>query len=70
VFYPNGQIARTRSFLFGIFRTYPKVVGGSEIVVPKRLERRKLTAAETIGITSAFLSLVSLLIVTISTLNR
>lgn len=70
VLYQNGQIAKTHNFLFGLFRSYPEVTTGSEIVVPKKLARRKLTAAETIGLSSAFLSLVSLLIVTISTLNR
>jgi protein involved in polysaccharide export with SLBB domain len=70
ILYPNGQIAKTHNGIFGLFRSYPEVTTGSEIVVPKKLIRKKLSAAETIGITSAFLSLVSLVIVTISTLNR
>jgi protein involved in polysaccharide export with SLBB domain len=70
VLYPNGKIAKTKNGLFGIFRSYPLVTSGSEIVVPRKMERRKLTAAEIVGVSSAFLSVISLLIVTITTINR
>ena len=34
VIYPNGQIRATKKFLF--FNNYPKVLAGSEIIVPKK----------------------------------
>ena len=45
VIYPNGQIRATKKFLF--FNFYPKVVAGSEIIVP-----RELTKKSTIGVAS------------------
>jgi protein involved in polysaccharide export with SLBB domain len=67
--YPNGHIGRTHNFL-GVFRFYPKVVTGSEIIVPRKLEGNGMSTAETISLTTAVVSLVSLIIVTISTLKR
>jgi protein involved in polysaccharide export with SLBB domain len=62
VLYPNGSADATRSFLF--FRSYPDVTPGSEVVVPKKPERNKMSAAAWVGIGSALAS-VSLTIVTI-----
>lgn len=51
VVYANGAVSRTRNFL-GI-RSYPKIEPGAEIFVPKKPERRKITAGEILGITTA-----------------
>ncbi|GAA3779448.1 SLBB domain-containing protein [Flavobacterium ginsengiterrae] len=61
IIYPNGKAAVTGSFLF--FRSYPKVTPDSQIVVPERPERKKMTAGEWVGIGSVISSL-ALLIVT------
>ncbi len=61
IIYPNGKAAVTSSFLF--FRSYPKVTPDSQIVVPERPERKKMTAGEWVGIGSVISSL-ALLIVT------
>lgn len=61
IIYPNGKAAVTESFLF--FRSYPKVTPDSQIVVPERPERKKMTAGEWVGIGSVISSL-ALLIVT------
>lgn len=50
VIYPNGGAKVVRNFLF--FKTYPKIQPGSEIIVPRRPDRRKLSPQEIIGITS------------------
>jgi len=63
VIYPNGAAASTKSFLF--FRNYPKVMPGSEIVVPKKPERQPIPATAWIAMASALASL-SLTIVTIA----
>ncbi|WP_294958152.1 SLBB domain-containing protein [uncultured Flavobacterium sp.] len=61
IIYPNGKAAVTTSFLF--FRSYPKVEPDSQIVVPEKPERKKMTAGEWVGIGSVISSL-ALLIVT------
>jgi protein involved in polysaccharide export with SLBB domain len=65
VIYPNGSVASTRSFL-GI-KTFPRIEPGSEVIVPKKAEKRKLNPQEAIGIGSGLASL-SLIIITL--LNR
>lgn len=54
----NGSAQRTKNFLW--FNFYPKVEPGAEIIVPRKAERRKLSPAEIVSITSgvATLSLV------------
>jgi protein involved in polysaccharide export with SLBB domain len=61
IIYPNGKAAVTGSFLF--FRSYPKVEPDSQIVVPEKPERTKMSAGEWAGLGTAFASL-ALLIVT------
>ena len=59
VVYPNGLKKQTRSFLF--FKNYPKIIPGSEIIVPERNKKEKRSAAELIGITSSITSLVAII---------
>ncbi|OXB05308.1 sugar transporter [Flavobacterium plurextorum] len=61
IIYPNGKAAVTSSFLF--FRSYPKVEPDSQIIVPERPEKKKMSAGEWAGLGTAFASL-ALLIVT------
>jgi len=61
IIYPNGKAAVSSSFLF--IRSYPKVLPGSQIVVPEKPEVRKMSTAEVISIGSILASL-SLLILT------
>jgi len=61
IIYPNGKAAVTTSFLF--FRSYPKVEPDSQIVVPEKPEKQKMSAGEWAGLGTAFASL-ALLIVT------
>ncbi|MFA9192794.1 SLBB domain-containing protein [Flavobacterium sp. FBOR7N2.3] len=44
IIYPNGKADVTGSFLF--FRSYPKVLPDSQIIVPEKPERKKLSAGE------------------------
>ncbi|GAA4120545.1 SLBB domain-containing protein [Flavobacterium chungbukense] len=61
IIYPNGKADVTTSFLF--FRSYPKVEPDSQIVVPEKPEKKKMSAGEWAGLGTAFASL-ALLIVT------
>ncbi len=63
VVYPNGKAAATNSFL--VFRNYPKVLPGSEIVIPSKPDRDPLPATAWISIGSSVASL-ALTVVTIS----
>ncbi|MBS2100772.1 SLBB domain-containing protein [Carboxylicivirga linearis] len=62
VIYPNGAAASTKNFLF--FRNYPRVMPGTEVVVPQRPEREPMPATAWIAMASALASL-SLTVVTI-----
>ncbi len=55
VVYPNGTAKATKSFLF--YKFYPKVLAGSEIVVPPKEEKTKLTLSEALAITSSLTTL-------------
>lgn len=60
VLYPNGRAAITKRFF--LFRSYPKITPGSEIIVPKTNERIRRSTAETVGIASAVASLAGVVI--------
>lgn len=55
VIYANGDAAQTKSFL-GI-KNYPKMEPGAEIVVPKKPNRNRMSAAGWIGIASSLATL-------------
>ncbi|MES2268530.1 MAG: SLBB domain-containing protein [Bacteroidota bacterium] len=67
VVYPNGTVKSTKHFLF--FKSYPQVKPGSDILVPKKPDKRGLTTAEFVGITSALASLAAIVLGIIS-LNK
>lgn len=60
VVYANGKAATTRHFLF--FKFYPKMMPGSELVVPKKLEKKAMSTGEIIGVSSAIASLAGVVI--------
>ncbi|MFH6944310.1 SLBB domain-containing protein [Flavobacterium sp. FlaQc-52] len=61
IIYPNGKADVTKSFLF--FRSYPKVLPDSQIIVPEKPEGNKMSTGEWVSIGSVITSL-ALLIVT------
>ena len=60
IVYANGRAATSKHFLF--FKSYPKVKPGSEIVVPKKVERKNGSALEMISMASAVASLAGVII--------
>lgn len=62
IIYPNGKTAVSSSFFF--IRSYPKVLPGSQIVVPERPEKKTRSTAEIISIGSIIGTLGLLLIST------
>jgi protein involved in polysaccharide export with SLBB domain len=65
VIYPNGQVRKTKSFLF--FRSYPSIKPGTEIYVSAKKPKAKLSTGEVIGIVTSLTSLVSILILLANT---
>ena len=55
VIYANGASQRTISF-FGL-RFYPKILPGTEIIIPKKTENKKTSVAEIVSLASAMASL-------------
>ncbi len=64
IIYPNGKAAVSKSFLF--IRSYPKVLPGSQIVVPERPESKKMSTGEIVSIASVLASLAGVVIAIIS----
>lgn len=59
VIYPNGEVARTKHFLF--FKNYPSVQPGSDIIVPTKGPKNPLGVQQALAITSG-LATIALLI--------
>lgn len=57
IVYANGRAASTKSFLF--FKFYPNVKPGSEIIIPKKGNKKVTSIAEIAGFATIILSLVS-----------
>jgi protein involved in polysaccharide export with SLBB domain len=60
VVYANGNAATTKRFLF--FKSYPKVKPGSEILVPRKADKKGLSTGEIVGLSSALASLAGVVI--------
>lgn len=54
VVYANGSVKSTHKILF--WNNYPVIKPGSEIIIPKKAEKRKLSAGEVVGITTGIAS--------------
>lgn len=66
VVYANGSVKKTKRTLF--FRNYPQIEPGAEIIIPNKGEKRRMSMAETIGISSAAASMALLLVTLINAL--
>ena len=66
VIYPNGSVDRTRKVLF--FNNYPSVEPGSEIYVPVKPEKNKVSPQQAISISSAIASMALVLVTLIGRL--
>ncbi|MDP1842090.1 MAG: SLBB domain-containing protein [Sediminibacterium sp.] len=64
VIYPNGQVRKTRNFLF--LRFYPSIKPGTEIYISAKKPKTKLSTGEAIGIVSSLTSLATVIIVLVN----
>jgi protein involved in polysaccharide export with SLBB domain len=60
IIYPNGKAAVTSSFL--VFRNYPRVTPGSQIIVPEKPEVKKMSTGEFVSIAGVLASLAGVII--------
>jgi protein involved in polysaccharide export with SLBB domain len=60
IIYPNGKAAVAGSFLF--FRNYPKVMAGSQIVIPEKPETKKTGIGEIVSIASVLVGMAGVVI--------
>ncbi|MDD2797545.1 MAG: SLBB domain-containing protein [Bacteroidales bacterium] len=56
----NGSVQTVKSFLW--FKHYPKVKPGSRIVIPEEAEKKGMTTAETISVTSSIVSVAAIIV--------
>lgn len=59
VVYANGSAKATKNYV--VFKIYPKVLPGSEIIVPAREERKKISAVEVVSMSASITTLVVLI---------
>ncbi len=64
IIYPNGKAAVSSTFCF--IRSYPKVLPGSQIVVPEKPEGKKMSTGEIVSIASVLASLAGVVIAILS----
>ncbi|MEO5890133.1 MAG: SLBB domain-containing protein [Ferruginibacter sp.] len=64
----NGNARRVKHFLF--FKSYPAVQSGDEIFVPRKPDRAGLSTAEAIGVTSAGVGVLSVIIALLNNLKK
>lgn len=60
IIYPNGKTAVSSTFLF--IRSSPKVLPGSQIVIPEKPQKKGLSTTEVISVGSIFVSLALLIL--------
>jgi hypothetical protein len=68
VVYANGEVNRTKRFLF--IKKYPDVEPGSTVIIPPKEEKRRLSSAERITVLSTIVSLAAIVTNTIFQIRR
>lgn len=68
IVYANGDVDRTKRFLF--FKSYPKVKPGSVLIIPPKAQKAPLTTAEKITLYSTVVSLAAIVTNTIFQITR
>jgi protein involved in polysaccharide export with SLBB domain len=59
VIYPNGDVAGTKRYFFGLVRRYPPIEPGSEIIIPQKEEKSGLSTGELIAVSSTVVSMLA-----------
>ncbi|MDO4462084.1 MAG: SLBB domain-containing protein [Bacteroidia bacterium] len=60
VIYPNGKAKATKRFLW--FKNYPKVVPGSQVVVPEKVKKERIGAPALISMSSSVVAMIAIVV--------
>ncbi|MBL0883997.1 MAG: SLBB domain-containing protein [Chitinophagaceae bacterium] len=69
VVYPNGSVAKSHSYFFGLIRTYPNITTGADIVIPPKTVKKKPSTVEIISLSGILVSLSGMAIALINSLK-
>lgn len=69
VVYPNGSVAKSHSYFFGLIRTYPTITTGADIVIPPKTVKKKPSTVEIISLSGILVSLSGMAIALINSLK-
>lgn len=70
VVYANGDVDRSRKYIFGLIRSNPEIMPGAQIIVPEKLPGDGLSTAEVISLTSSAATTALLLLTLIDRLGN
>ena len=69
VVYPNGSVAKSHSYFFGLIRTYPDITTGADIVIPPKTVKKKPSTVEIISLSGILVSLSGVALALINSLK-
>lgn len=67
IIYPNGKASVTNTFLF--FKFFPKVLPGSQIVIPEKPETKKIGISEIVSVASVLVGMAGVVIAILNANN-
>ena len=70
VLYADGHVKRTNNGFIGLFRSYPKLEEGAEIVVPRKTETDGLKPSDILAFSTGLVSLVTLVLVGVTNIRK
>jgi protein involved in polysaccharide export with SLBB domain len=70
VVYANGDVNRRRTYFWGLIASSPEVQPGTEIIIPEKPERERMSSAELIAVSTAVVSMASTVVIMIERLSR
>jgi protein involved in polysaccharide export with SLBB domain len=70
VLYADGHIKRVNNGFLGLFRSYPPIETGAQIIVPKKIDTVGMSPTEIIGLTTGIVSTLTLIVLTITSLRK
>lgn len=70
VVYANGDVDRRKSYLFGLIRNSPPIEPGTQIIIPAKPERERLTTGEIVSISAAVVGMSTSLMIAVDRLRN
>ncbi len=70
VVYANGDVNRRRTYVWGLISSSPEIEPGTEIIIPEKPERERMSTAEVIAVSTAVVSMASTVVIMIERLSN